>query len=163
MGVWLPAHRPQSPAPFPGRGGWSRTPGRSCGLYSAPLLPPLPYPITAAGLANQGETFLLWDAASGEPVTPAIVWQDKRGQSVCDRLSATVDASWLRRKTGLVLDTYFCAPKLSYVLESSPLLRSAARCRKPAFRDDRHLADLAVQQRPAPRHRCINRITHVIV
>lgn len=89
--------------------------------------------IAAAGLDNQGETFLLWDAHSGEPVTPAIVWQDKRGQPVCDRLAPTVDAAWLHHKTGLRLDTYFCAPRLSYVLESMSGLRAAARAGRLRF------------------------------
>jgi glycerol kinase len=85
------------------------------------------YPIAAVGLANQGETFLLWDAATGQPLTPAIVWQDKRGVAVCDSLARQVDAAWLRRKTGLVLDTYFSAPKLHTVLRSNASLHEAAR------------------------------------
>ena len=84
------------------------------------------YPIAAVGLANQGETFLLWDAATGQPLTPAIVWQDKRGEAVCQRLASQVDPAWLQRKTGLVLDTYFSAPKLHYVLHSTPALHQAA-------------------------------------
>jgi len=84
------------------------------------------YPIAAAGLDNQGETFVLWDAASGEPLTPAIVWQDKRGTAVCEELAGQVDLPRLRRKTGLLLDSYFSAPKLSRVLADSPELRAAA-------------------------------------
>jgi glycerol kinase len=85
------------------------------------------YKIGAVGLDNQGETFLLWDAETGQPVTPAIVWQDKRGQAACARLADQIDAAWLRRKTGLVLDTYFSAPKLYTLLHSDPALRRAAR------------------------------------
>ena len=84
------------------------------------------YPIDAAGFDNQGETFLLWERATGQPVTPAIVWQDKRGQTVCDALRDRVAPNWLRAKTGLVLDTYFTAPKLRQVFESDPALRARA-------------------------------------
>ena len=91
----------------------------------APLL--TSYPIAAAGIDNQGETFLLWDSASGTPLTPAIVWQDKRGEPACRRLSSEIDPAWLRQKTGLVLDTYFSAPKLFEVLHSAPDLLKAAR------------------------------------
>ena len=85
------------------------------------------YPIEAFGFANQGETFVLWDAESGEPLTPAIVWQDKRGVSVCERLAPRVDTEWLRRTTGLLLDSYFSAPKLRHVLEARPVLAQAAK------------------------------------
>jgi glycerol kinase len=85
------------------------------------------YPIQAAGFDNQGETFLLWDAESGQPLTPAIVWQDKRGQTVCDALANKVETEWLRQKTGLLLDSYFSAPKLRYVFEHDPDLLDAAR------------------------------------
>lgn len=85
------------------------------------------YAIAAVGFDNQGETFLLWDSASGHPLTPAIVWQDKRGLSVCQALAGQVDKEWLRRKTGLLLDSYFSAPKLCFVLANDPALRDAAR------------------------------------
>ncbi len=84
------------------------------------------YPIEAVGFDNQGETFILWDAASGEPVTPAIVWQDKRGVAVCDALAGRVDLAWLRSATGLLLDSYFSAPKLRQVLDTRPDLAQAA-------------------------------------
>jgi glycerol kinase len=85
------------------------------------------YPIAATGFDNQGETFLLWDSDSGQPLTPAIVWQDKRGVSVCKAIAGLGDIDWLRRKTGLLLDSYFSAPKLRFVLDNDPALRTAAR------------------------------------
>jgi glycerol kinase len=91
------------------------------------------YPIAAAGFDNQGETFLLWDAATGQPLTPAIVWQDKRGQAVCERLAGQVEPDWLRRKTGLLLDSYFSAPKLRYILDQDPALQDAARAGRLRF------------------------------
>ncbi len=84
------------------------------------------YPIQAFGFDNQGETFLLWDKVTGQPVTPAIVWQDKRGAEICSQLAQDIDKMWLREKTGLLLDSYFSAPKLRYVFQEEPDLRKAA-------------------------------------
>jgi glycerol kinase len=97
----------------------------------APLLES--YPIQTVGFANQGETFLLWDAATGNPVTPAIVWQDKRAVSLCQQLAPDVDARWLQRKTGLLLDSYFSAPKLRFMLENDSALRHAAQAGRLRF------------------------------
>ena len=84
------------------------------------------YAITGVGFDNQGETFVLWDSQSGQPLTPAIVWQDKRGETVCQTLANQVDANWLHQKTGLLLDSYFSAPKLRFMLENDPELRAMA-------------------------------------
>src|SRR5215207_3690047 len=83
------------------------------------------YDITAVGFDNQGETFVVWDHETGKPLTPAIVWQDKRGVEVCEAIAAEVDADALRQKTGLILDSYFSAPKLRYASEHDPKLKQA--------------------------------------
>lgn len=70
----------------------------------------------AVALANQGETVLAWDRRSGRPLTPAIVWQDRRSASVCDRLAG--QAAELTEITGLPLDPYFAAPKLTWLREN---------------------------------------------
>jgi glycerol kinase len=67
----------------------------------------------AVALANQGETVLAWDRATGRPLTPAIVWQDRRAESVCTPLADSADA--VARATGLVLDPYFSAPKMRWI------------------------------------------------
>lgn len=72
-------------------------------------------PVDAVGLANQGETVLAWDPASGRTLTPAIVWQDRRSAGVCDRLQE--HANRLAEITGLSLDPYFAAPKLTWLRE----------------------------------------------
>ena len=69
--------------------------------------------VHAVALANQGETVLAWDRATGEPLSPAIVWQDRRAESICSELSATADV--VRDCTGLVLDPYFSAPKMAWI------------------------------------------------
>ena len=72
-------------------------------------------PVAAVGLANQGETVLAWDPQSGQPLTPAIVWQDRRSADVCNRLRDHADR--LAEITGLSLDPYFAAPKMTWLRE----------------------------------------------
>ncbi|MET9448697.1 FGGY family carbohydrate kinase [Streptomyces cinerochromogenes] len=69
--------------------------------------------VVALGLANQGETVLAWDPATGRPLTDALVWQDRRAESVCAEL--TDHAEELRQLTGLPLDPYFAAPKMAWI------------------------------------------------
>lgn len=70
-------------------------------------------PVVAVGLANQGETVLAWDRATGRPLSPAISWQDRRAAPVCDALAD--EAERLREITGLPLDPYFAAPKMRWL------------------------------------------------
>ena len=69
--------------------------------------------VDAVALANQGETVLAWDVGSGEPLSPAIVWQDSRAQGICDELQA--HSELVHERTGLVLDPYFSAPKAAWL------------------------------------------------
>jgi glycerol kinase len=70
-------------------------------------------PVVALGLANQGETVLAWDPDTGRPLTEALVWQDRRAESVCEELAPYADE--LRELTGLPLDPYFAAPKMAWI------------------------------------------------
>jgi glycerol kinase len=70
-------------------------------------------PVAAVALANQGETVLAWDRRTGDPLTPAVVWQDRRAESVCTPLGAS--AQTVAQRTGLVLDPYFSAPKMAWI------------------------------------------------
>lgn len=72
-------------------------------------------PIAAVALANQGETVLAWDPATGRPLTPAIVWQDRRAEGVCAERASSADR--VAELTGLVLDPYFSAPKMRWLRE----------------------------------------------
>jgi glycerol kinase len=72
-------------------------------------------PIDAVALSNQGETVLAWDRATGSPIAPALVWQDRRAATVCERLSD--HAPRLAALTGLELDPYFVAPKIAWLRE----------------------------------------------
>ncbi|WP_020170080.1 FGGY family carbohydrate kinase [Gordonia polyisoprenivorans] len=72
--------------------------------------------IDAVSLANQGETVLAWDRQTGEPLSPAIVWQDRRSESVCAGLDD--HRAEIRHRTGLELDSYFSAPKMTWLREN---------------------------------------------
>ncbi|NLH69615.1 MAG: carbohydrate kinase [Brooklawnia sp.] len=73
-------------------------------------------PIEGVSLANQGETILAWDPETSEPLTPCIVWQDRRGEVVVDRLRE--HAAEVHQRTGLVLDCYFTAPKMTWLRQN---------------------------------------------
>ena len=70
-------------------------------------------PVGAVALANQGETVLAWDRATGHPLSQAIVWQDRRAETVTAELASASD--WVAQRTGLVLDPYFSAPKMAWL------------------------------------------------
>lgn len=72
--------------------------------------------VDALALANQGETVLAWDRGTGCPLTPAIVWQDRRSESICEARSDS--AGRVAQATGLVLDPYFSAPKMRWIREN---------------------------------------------
>jgi glycerol kinase len=80
--------------------------------------------LTALGLTNQRETVVLWERETGRPVAPAVVWQDRRTSEYCQERQA--DEAWLRERTGLVLDPYFSATKLRWVLAQDAGLRRRA-------------------------------------
>ena len=81
--------------------------------------------IAALGITNQRETTIVWDRASGEPVHRAIVWQDRRTAKYCDSIRAA-HGDTIRAKTGLVLDAYFSATKVKWILDHVPGARARA-------------------------------------
>ena len=89
--------------------------------------------IAAIGITNQRETTLLWDRASGRAAGPAIVWQDRRTAARCAALRRDGLEAEVRRRTGLVLDPYFSATKIEWMLAHRPGLRAAARRGRIAF------------------------------
>jgi glycerol kinase len=89
--------------------------------------------IAAIGITNQRETTLVWDRATGEPIYNAIVWQDRRTASAIDRLKAQDLAPTFRAKTGLVLDAYFSASKLAWILDHVDGARRRAAAGELAF------------------------------
>ena len=89
--------------------------------------------VAAIGIANQRETTVLWDRASGEPLARAIVWQDRRTADACERLRAQGAAAEIQQRTGLELDAYFSATKLQWLLEHVPGARARAERGELAF------------------------------
>jgi glycerol kinase len=82
--------------------------------------------VAAIGIANQRETTVVWDRATGEPIARAIVWQDRRTAGACDRLREAGHARQISRSTGLELDAYFSATKLQWLLDNVPGARERA-------------------------------------
>ncbi|NVD99130.1 glycerol kinase GlpK [Massilia sp. BJB1822] len=89
--------------------------------------------ILAIGIANQRETTIVWDRKTGEPIAPAIVWQDRRTAEMCDQLRADGKAKLISDATGLELDAYFSATKLKWLLDHVPGARERARHGALAF------------------------------
>jgi glycerol kinase len=89
--------------------------------------------VAAIGIANQRETTIVWDRATGAPLCHAIVWQDRRTAERCDALRAAGHASLIQRKTGLELDAYFSATKLEWLLTHVPDARARAERGELAF------------------------------
>ena len=81
--------------------------------------------IAAIGITNQRETTIVWDKATGEPIYPAIVWQCRRTGAFCDELRES-HADFFRERTGLVIDAYFSATKLRWILDNVPDARARA-------------------------------------
>jgi glycerol kinase len=89
--------------------------------------------VVAIGITNQRETTVLWDRASGRPVAPAIVWQDRRTADMCARLRQDGLEPEVTRRTGLVLDPYFSGTKLAWLLDNVPGARTRAERGELAF------------------------------
>ena len=89
--------------------------------------------IAAIGITNQRETTVVWDRATGDPICPAIVWQDRRTAEACDRLKAAGYEPLVRERTGLVIDAYFSGTKLAWILDHVDGARAKAAEGRLAF------------------------------
>jgi glycerol kinase len=89
--------------------------------------------VAAVGITNQRETTIVWDRRTGKPICNGIVWQDRRTAAACDRLRSNGFARVIRRKTGLVVDAYFSATKLQWILRHVPGARQKAKAGDLAF------------------------------
>ena len=89
--------------------------------------------LAAIGITNQRETTVIWDRQSGQPIAPAIVWQDRRTADVCERLRRDGAESIVHARTGLVLDPYFSATKIAWILDHVPHARQRAEAGELAF------------------------------
>jgi glycerol kinase len=89
--------------------------------------------IAAIGITNQRETTIIWDRKSGAPVHNAIVWQDRRTSVVCAKLRAAGHEKRVQDISGLLLDPYFTATKIAWILDRDPALRKRAEAGELAF------------------------------
>lgn len=89
--------------------------------------------LAAIGITNQRETTIVWDARTGAPVYNAIVWQDRRTSEYCDSLKDQGLTDFIRSKTGLIIDAYFSATKIRWILENVPGARSRAEAGELRF------------------------------
>ena len=89
--------------------------------------------LAAIGITNQRETTAVWDRATGRPLGNAIVWQDRRGAAMCEQMRAAGLAPLIRERTGLVVDAYFSATKLRWLLDNVPDARQRAEAGELAF------------------------------
>ena len=92
-----------------------------------------PRDVAAIGITNQRETVIVWDRATGKPIHPAIVWQDRRTAARCAELEASGVGEMVSNKTGLVLDPYFSATKIAWILDNVPGARERAKRGELAF------------------------------
>ena len=89
--------------------------------------------IAAIGITNQRETTVVWDRKTGYPIYPAIVWQDRRTAEYCDELRNKGYGDLIRKKTGLIIDAYFSASKINWILRHVPGAREKAESGELAF------------------------------
>ena len=116
--------------------------------------------IEAIGITNQRETTLLWDRKTGEPVCNAIVWQDRRTASICERLRADGAAPLIQARTGLVIDPYFSGTKLQWMLDHIDGARARAERGGTRLRHRGFLAHLESYRGPAACDRRHQRLAH---
>ena len=91
------------------------------------VLDGLPHEIAACGITNQRETVVVWDKSSGKPIYPAIIWQDRRTSDLCNKLKDKHNLeNEIREKTGLLLDPYFSASKIKWILDNVENARERA-------------------------------------
>jgi len=89
--------------------------------------------VAAIGITNQRETTIVWDRKTGNPIYNAIVWQDRRTAQFCDQLKKQGHEPSIQKRTGLLIDSYFSAPKISWILSNVPGARQMAERGELAF------------------------------
>jgi glycerol kinase len=92
-----------------------------------------PGDIAAIGITNQRETTIVWDRTTGQPIYNAIVWQDRRTAAFCEQLKAQGHETLIQERTGLLIDAYFSASKISWILENVPNTRQLAEADRLVF------------------------------
>ncbi|MFZ1938247.1 MAG: glycerol kinase GlpK [Terracidiphilus sp.] len=105
----------------------------SCAVEALGKVGARPRDVAAIGITNQRETVIVWERATGKPIHPAIVWQDRRTAALCKELEESGAGESVSAKTGLVLDPYFSATKLKWILDNVQGARARAERGELAF------------------------------
>ncbi|HVC46212.1 MAG TPA: glycerol kinase GlpK [Terracidiphilus sp.] len=105
----------------------------SCAVEALGKVGARPRDVAAIGITNQRETVVVWERATGRPIHPAIVWQDRRTAAFCAELEATGAGETIGARTGLVIDPYFSATKLKWILDNVDGARARAERGELAF------------------------------
>jgi glycerol kinase len=105
----------------------------SCAVEALGQAGARPRDVAAIGITNQRETVIIWERATGRPIHPAIVWQDRRTAAQCEALESSGVGETVSSKTGLVLDPYFSATKVRWILDNVPGARTRAEDGELAF------------------------------
>jgi glycerol kinase len=105
----------------------------SCAVEALGRADARPRDVATIGITNQRETTIIWDRETGKPIHPAIVWQDRRTAARCEALVASGVEEDISNRTGLVIDPYFSATKISWILDNVPGARARAERGELAF------------------------------
>ena len=105
----------------------------SCAVEALGKAGARPRDVAAIGITNQRETVIVWERATGKPIHPAIVWQDRRTAAQCSALEESGVGDMVSSRTGLVLDPYFSATKVAWILDNVPGARASAERGELAF------------------------------
>ncbi|MDR3750797.1 MAG: glycerol kinase GlpK [Terracidiphilus sp.] len=105
----------------------------SCAVEALGRVGARPRDVAAVGITNQRETVIVWERATGRPIHPAIVWQDRRTAAQCSLLEESGVGDAVSNRTGLVLDPYFSATKVGWILDHVPGARARAERGELAF------------------------------
>ena len=125
----------------------------SCAVEALGKVGARPRDVAAIGITNQRETVIVWERATGKAIHPAIVWQDRRTAALCEELEESGAGESVSAKTGLVLDPYFSATKVKWILDNVDGARARAERGELAFGTVDSWLDLAPDQRPQARDR----------
>ena len=91
------------------------------------------YKVCGIGITNQRETSIIWDRSNGKPIYKAIVWQDRRTSKICEKIHKSGKAQEITKSSGLLIDPYFSATKISWILDNVPGARKRAEIGELAF------------------------------
>ena len=116
--------------------------------------------VAAIGITNQRETTVVWERDTGKPIHPAVVWQSRASAKICESLRARGLEPLVRERTGLVIDAYFSATKVRWILDQVTGAQTRAAAGDLLCGNDRHLAGVEADRWSSARDRRLQRLSH---